>query len=117
MGVGGGRKKNNFSEKYVVNALLHKGFSIPYLSRYKPNIVLLSMSNRTQSSLSMPNQWARSRPLSITTWTQASNLSMPNHWARSRQLSITTHKLVVYLTVIKAEYIPTHLYLEIYVTD
>ena len=65
----------------------------------------------------MPNQWARSSPLSITTWTQASNLSMPNHWARSRQLSITTHKLVVYLTVIKAEYISTHLYLEIYVTD
>jgi len=37
------------------------------------------MSTWTQAcNLSMPNQWARSRQLSISTRTQACNLSMPN---------------------------------------
>ena len=37
----------------------------------------------------MPNKWARSYQLSMSTLTQAGNLSMPNQWAQSRQLLIT----------------------------
>ena len=40
--------------------------------------------------LSMPNQWARSRQLSMSTRTLAGKLSMPNQWAESSQLLMST---------------------------
>jgi len=46
----------------VLNAVLRKGFSNPYLSRYNSISLYCQCQNRTQScELSMPNQWARSR--------------------------------------------------------
>ena len=42
---------------------------------------------------------------------------MPNQWARSYQLVCFNEDRITALTVIKAEYIPTNVYLDIYVTD
>ena len=42
---------------------------------------------------------------------------MPNQWARSCQLVCFNKDPITALTVIKAEYIPTNVYLEIYVTS
>ena len=58
--------------------------------------------------------------------TQALKRSMPNQWTQSYQLSMSTQaqaQLVCFnedqitITVIKAESIPTNLYLDIYVRD
>ena len=47
----------------------------------------------------MPNQWAQSRQLSMSTRTLARKLSMPNQWARSRQLSMSTRTLACKLSM------------------
>ena len=40
--------------------------------------------------LTMPNQWAGSRQLSMSTRALAINRSMPNQWAQSQELSMST---------------------------
>ena len=76
----------------VVNTLLHNSSSDPYLSWYKLNLTLLSMSNRTRShKLLLPNHWAQSQI--FYKWQTTGHeisivLSMPNHWARSQRLSM-----------------------------
>ena len=42
---------------------------------------------------------------------------MPHQWAQSHQLVCFKEEQITSLTVIKAEYIPTNVYLEIYVTN
>ena len=49
--------------------------------------------------LSMPNQWARPRQLSMSTTTLASILLMPNQWAQSLQLSISTRTVACKLSM------------------
>ena len=61
-GDGGGRVHEGGDgerDTCVVNALLHKGFSNPYLSRYSSVSLYCQCQKPTQSrKLSMPNQWA-----------------------------------------------------------
>ena len=49
--------------------------------------------------LSMPNQWARPRQLSMSTTTLALILLMPNQWAQSLQLSISTRTVACKLSM------------------
>ena len=62
----------------------------------------INVNNWTQDcNLSMPNQWARYRQLSMSTRTKDCNLSMPNHWAQS-QLVCFNKDQITSNTVIKA---------------
>ena len=109
----------------VVNAVLVKLLSklslqvqhVSYQCQHRH--ILLSNPYQTNGHFLISNQCQHGQ-------TQALKRSMPNQWTQSYQLSMSTQahsQLVCFnedqitITVIKAESIPTNLYLDIYVRD